>query len=207
LLLFAGEAYNVEQGVTNEIFSNERSDAASCLYNSTPEDLSKFVVNGGTTGTANEFSSDLISFAVFMRLSAAPTPAPPTSSTESGSNLFQMIGCALCHSPSLTTGSSPYTGMSNATYHPYSDFALHRMGTRLSDGISQGVAGPDQFRTAPLWGVGQRLFFLHDGRTSDLLQAIQAHGSNGSEANNVVRVFNALSANQRQDILNFLRSL
>ena len=61
--------------------------------------------------------------------------------------------------------------MSNVTYHPYSDFALHHMGPRLADGISQGAAGPDQFRTAPLWGAGQRLFFLHDGRTSDLLQA------------------------------------
>ena len=65
---------------------------------------------------------------------------------------------------------SKFAGMSNITYHPYSDFALHHMGSRLSDGINQGAAGPDQFRTAPLWGLGQRLFFLHDGRTSDLLQ-------------------------------------
>ena len=73
---------------------------------------------------------------------------------------------------------SKFAGMSNVTYHPYSDFALHHMGSRLSDGVNQGAAGPDQFRTAPLWGLGQRLFFLHDGRTSDLLQAIQAHASN-----------------------------
>ena len=65
------------------------------------------------------------------------------------------------------------------TYHPYSDFAVHHMGSTLADGVNQGVAGPDQFRTAPLWGLGQRLFFLHDGRTSDLLQAIQAHMSPG----------------------------
>ncbi len=85
---------------------------------------------------------------------------------------------------------SKSAGMSNVTYHPYSDFALHHMGARLSDGINQGAAGPDQFRTAPLWGLGQRLFFLHDGRTSDLMQAIQAHASTdcnrqscGSEAN------------------------
>jgi hypothetical protein len=50
-------------------------------------------------------------------------------------------------------------------------------GANLADGILQGAAGPDEFRTAPLWGVGQRLFFLHDGRTSDLLQAIQEHAS------------------------------
>jgi CxxC motif-containing protein (DUF1111 family) len=118
---------------------------------------------------------------------------------------------------------SKFTGMSTVTYHPYSDFAVHHMGSGLSDGVSQGAAGPDQFRTAPLWGLGQRLFFLHDGRTSDLLQAIQAHASDcgssrsrfggntsqncGSEANDVIRRFNALNRSQMQDVLNFLRSL
>ena len=81
------------------------------------------------------------------------------------------------------------------------------MGWGLQDRITQGAAGGDQFRTAPLWGVGQRLFFLHDGRTSDLLQAIRAHASRGSEANAVIQQFNTLSPSQVQDILNFLRSL
>ena len=100
-----------------------------------------------------------------------------------------------------------FTGMSYKTYHPFSDFALHHMGTNLADGVSQGVAGPDEFRTAPLWGVGQRLFFLHDGRTPDLLNAIQQHSSQGSEANAVVRRFNDLSPEQQQAMLDFLRSL
>ena len=81
------------------------------------------------------------------------------------------------------------------------------MGWGLADRITQGGAGPDQFRTAPLWGVGQRLFFLHDGRTSDLLQAIRAHDGRGSEAAGTVHRFNGLSASQMQDLLNFLRSL
>jgi CxxC motif-containing protein (DUF1111 family) len=81
------------------------------------------------------------------------------------------------------------------------------MGSGLADGVSQGAAGPDQFRTAPLWGVGQRLFFLHDGRTADLLAAIEAHASSGSEANAVITQFNTLSTQAKQDILNFLRSL
>jgi len=97
--------------------------------------------------------------------------------------------------------------MSNVTYHPFSDFALHHMGTRLADGITQGAAGPDEFRTAPLWGVGQRLFFLHDGRTSDLLNAIEEHRSPGSEANAVVERFNHLSSEHKQALLDFLRSL
>jgi CxxC motif-containing protein (DUF1111 family) len=81
------------------------------------------------------------------------------------------------------------------------------MGTGLADGISQGAAGPDEFRTAPLWGVGQRVFFLHDGRTGNLVTAIQEHASSGSEANQVVRAFESLSASQQQDLVNFLRSL
>ena len=207
LLIFSGEAYNVEQGVTNEAFPNERSDVAGCQLNPTPEDHFQVAVGGSSTGVGSEFASDLINFAIAMRLSAPPAPAPFTASAQNGANLFTNVGCALCHSTSLTTGNSPFTGMSNVTYHPYSDFAVHHMGSGLSDGVTQGAAGPDQFRTAPLWGVGQRLFFLHDGRTSDLLQAIAAHSSNGSEANGVVRMFNGLSASQKQDLLNFLRAL
>jgi len=60
---------------------------------------------------------------------------------------------------------------------------------------------------APLWGLGQRLFFLHDGPTSDLRKAIEDHASPGSEANQVILLFRALSEPQKQDLLNFLRSL
>jgi CxxC motif-containing protein (DUF1111 family) len=82
------------------------------------------------------------------------------------------------------------------------------MGSGLADGITQGNAGPDEFRTAPLWGIGQRIFFLHDGRTSDLMEAILAHGSQGSEAQRVTEAFQVfLSKSQKQDLLNFLRSL
>jgi len=207
LMIFAGEAYNVEQGVSNEAFGNERAAVAGCVYNGSPEDATKMSDNGSPTGTAAALSSDLVNFAGFMRLTAPPTPAAMSSSAKNGASLFSSVGCALCHTTTLTTGMSKFAGMSNLTYHPFSDFALHHMGSRLSDGINQGAAGPDQFRTAPLWGVGQRLFLLHDGRTSDLLQTIQAHSSSGSEANNVIRRFNSLSRSQMQDVLNFLRSL
>jgi CxxC motif-containing protein (DUF1111 family) len=209
LLIFAGEAYNVEQGVANEIFPNERSAVAGCVYNNTPEDTTNIIdpTTNLPIGTASAMSSDVVNFAIFARLSAAPTPTTQSPSEQDGATQFANVGCALCHSPSLTTGASPYTGMSNEAYHPYSDFAVHHMGSGLADGITQGAAGPDQFRTAPLWGVGQRLFFLHDGRASDLLTAIAAHSSSGSEAQAVVAKFNALSQQQKQDILNFLRSL
>ena len=81
------------------------------------------------------------------------------------------------------------------------------MGEGLADGITQGGAGPDEFRTAPLWGVGQRIFFLHDGRTANLVEAIKAHKSKGSEANKVIERFDKLHTSEQQDIINFLRSL
>jgi len=89
----------------------------------------------------------------------------------------------------------------------FSDIEIHHMGTRLADNVLQGSAGGDQFRTAPLWGLGQRIFLLHDGRTTNLLSAIHAHASHGSEANTVVENLFNLSASQQQDVLNFLRSL
>jgi CxxC motif-containing protein (DUF1111 family) len=195
-------------GVSNELFPNERSAAAGCVFNSAPEDKTHTLSESGdTTGTASEMSSDALNFALFARLSAPPTPAASTSSTLNGAALFSSIGCSLCHTPTLATGQSAYTGMSNVTYNPYSDFALHNMGIDLQDGIVQGAAKGNQFRTAPLWGLGQRLFFLHDGRTTSLIQAIQAHSSNGSEANRVINNYNKLKASQKQDLLNFLRSL
>ena len=204
LLMFAAEAYNVEMGVSNEIFPNERSAAAGCVFNSMPEDVTNAGADGSGAGEAN---SDITNFAMFMRLSAPPTPGPSTPSTQNGAALFDSTGCSLCHSTSLTTGPSRYTGMANVTYHPYSDFALHHMGWGLADRISQGAAGADEFRTAPLWGLGQRLFFLHDGRTSDLVQAIAAHAGQGSEANGYVSKFKTLNSTQVRDLLNFLRSL
>jgi CxxC motif-containing protein (DUF1111 family) len=216
LLIFAGEAYNVEMGVSNELFSNERSAVPGCVFNSTPEDYTVMI----GTGTGSAMSSDIGNFALFMRLTAPPSPVTKTRTELNGQELFNTIGCTLCHTRSLTTASSIYTGMSTFTYHPYSDFAVHHMGPNLADGVSQGNAGPDEFRTAPLWGIGQRLYFLHDGRTSDLLQAILAHSGPGpscvpasqasicaSEANAVVGAFNTLTPSQKQDILNFLRSL
>ena len=151
--------------------------------------------------------SDTVAFAFFARFLAPPAPAPPTQSTQNGAALFSSTGCALCHTPSLTTGAASSAALSNQTVRLYSDLLVHRMGQGLADQIVQGAADADEFRTAPLWGVGQRVFFLHDGRTSDLLQAIRAHASSGSEANSSITLFNSLPAAQQQAILNFLRSL
>ncbi len=129
-------------------------------------------------------------------------------SISNGRRVFGSVGCALCHTPSFNTGGgAAIAALRNQDVNLFSDLLTHDMGVRLADGVSQGQAGPSEFRTAPLWGLGQRLFFLHDGRTSDLVEAIRAHQSQGSEANVVIGNFNALGENQKQDLLNFLRSL
>ena len=127
--------------------------------------------------------------------------------------MFAQIGCALCHTPSLTTGRSSSAALSQKPVNLFSDLLLHRMGPGLADNIVQGVAEGDEFRTAPLWGLGQRIFLLHDGRTTDLVVAIEAHASRGygqfrsSEANGVIARFRALGHAEQQDLLTFLRSL
>jgi CxxC motif-containing protein (DUF1111 family) len=228
LLLFSGEAYNVEMGITNEIFTNERplpqEEQASGLPSGClnlggagyPEDATNFEVTANSDqATQNaQVPSDIVLFAEFMRLLAPPIPvtssaASSAASVSSGSSLFKSVGCSVCHTPTLssTQASNVTTSLSNAKVNAFSDFEIHDMGNGLADNVSQGGANGDQFRSAPLWGAGQRIFFLHDGRTTNLLTAIQDHSSRGSEANDVIENFNDLSANQQQQILNFLRSL
>jgi CxxC motif-containing protein (DUF1111 family) len=206
LLLFSGEAYNVEMGISNELFQNERDETANCNYARHPNS----VTNPEAETTIDALSA-IEKFAFFMRLLAPPAPSPNTPngapSIANGRNVFNSVGCAFCHTPSFTTGNSALAALRDQQVKLFSDLLVHDMGIGLADGVSQGQAGPREFRTAPLWGLGQRIFFLHDGRTSDLAAAIRAHQSIGSEANGVVQNFQGLSENQKQDLFNFLRSL
>ena len=207
LVIFSAEAYNVEQGVTNELFPQERDETSKCTFGTYPEDHTNFEET-----QPQQISSDAVNFANFMRFLAPPTPVASygivaATSIAQGANLFVTVGCALCHTPSMKTDTSSTSALNGKTANLYSDLLVHHMGAGLADDIIQGAAGPDEFRTAPLWGLGQRIFFLHDGRTSDLLEAIQAHASSGSEANQVISNFNARTVLERQAILNFLRSL
>jgi Di-haem oxidoreductase, putative peroxidase/Animal haem peroxidase len=118
------------------------------------------------------------------------------------------VGCAHCHTPKLQTNPKSTTAaLSGKDANLFSDLALHNMGRGLADDIIQGLAQGNEFRTAPLWGLGQRIFFLHDGRSTDLLDAMQEHKSEGSEANKVIDNFDRLDEREKQDVLNFLRSL
>ena len=228
LLLFSGEAYNVEMGITNEIFGQDRplpgedqqgsGLPANCLNLSKtgyPEDATNFTVTANSDpSTQNaEVSSDIVTFSEFMRMLAPPTPSTTTpggaASIAAGQSLFRSIGCATCHTMTISSTQPSHItpSLGGTAVSALSDIEIHHMGTGLTDNVSQGGAGGDQFRTAPLWGLGQRIFFLHDGRTTNLLNAIQAHASNGSEATIVEENFFSLSPTQQQEILNFLRSL
>ena len=212
LLVFSGEAYNVEMGVTNDLFAQEREEDSKCQLAPTP--------NSSIMSAHNESPEfdDMELFAVFMAFLDQPKPSTSSpggaDSITRGQGAFNRVGCAMCHTPVLTTQSkAASTALSNIKAALFSDLLVHHMGPRLADDITQGEAAGDEFRTAPLWGVGQRLFFLHDGRSSDLLQVIMAHSSAGngkygpSEANATVSAFSALPVANRQDLLNFLRSL
>jgi CxxC motif-containing protein (DUF1111 family) len=229
LHIFAGEAYNVEMGISNELFPQDRplpgedgggnsgdtGLVANCLNLSGtgyPEDTS----NPNLTPNAAVLD-DVSAFANFMRFLAPPPTGGvvlngsqvPASSITAGSQLFSSIGCATCHNPSpgTTQVSNFVPALSSVPVPAFSDIEIHDMGVGLADNVSQGGAGGDQFRTAPLWGLGQRIFLLHDGRTTNLITAIQDHASHGSEASTVEENFFNLSTTQQQEVLDFLRSL
>jgi CxxC motif-containing protein (DUF1111 family) len=202
LLMFSGEAYNVERGISNELFQNEREQDQDSAFATEPNDVQE--TTAALAGIQN--------FANFQRFLAPPSPSSTTpggaSSIARGRSQFESTGCAYCHTPTLrTSDNSTIFALNNKLANLFSDILIHDMGVGLADGVSQGQAGPRDFRTAPLWGLGQRIFFLHDGRTRDLVETIQAHQSDGSEANGVINGFNKLREDVKQDILNFLRSL
>jgi CxxC motif-containing protein (DUF1111 family) len=203
LAVFSAEAYNVEQGATNELFPNETDETPGCVMNSLPEDRTYY--QASSTGLAS--ISDATAFAAFARFLAPPQPAWMPVAAQNGAAVFSAIGCALCHTPALATGSSSSPALASRSADLYSDLLVHHMGTTLADGIVQGTAQGDEFRTAPLWGLGQRIFFLHDGRTDDLVSAIEAHASPGSEANAVINNFRGLTPRQKRNLLSFLRAL
>jgi len=229
VLLFAGEAYNVEVGISNEFFPNKTDETPGC----TPPFPLGPPNGNGTHGVPDDrtdwatlpalgylMPGDPERFGVFSRFLAAPAPgACPggvQSSCTNGQTQFNNIGCVLCHTTSFTTPPSTIGALGGKTARLFSDLLVHHMGPCDADNVSQGQAAGDEFRTTPLWGAGQRAFFMHDGRTSDIVQAVEDHYCPGnlqypaSEANAVINGgsgFNSLNSKNQQDLINFLRSL
>jgi CxxC motif-containing protein (DUF1111 family) len=234
LAIFAGEAYNVEMGITNDVFPQSTDESPACTADkSEPNDVTRLDADDARNQSFfNPYhqAPDWLQFAMFMRFLDAPKPAPMSASAVHGQQLFGTgpaspgIGCVACHTATMVTPARSETpALQGMVVHPYSDLLIHHMGKRLADDITQGHATGDMFRTTPLWGVGQRSFLLHDGRTDDLLHAIEAHFSDAgdcddtdrararcygaSEANVVIRRFRELAADEQQAMLDFLRAL
>ena len=236
---FAGIAEAVEVGVTSGLYPRKAehgSSACDALYN-LPEDRVQLARRApNSSSVAADYSSMQVLTSTFARSLAPATPvtsggyttcgptntsgtcvSPVTTVAQSdvtaGQTAFINVGCVACHTQSHTTGYSSITGTSQVTYSPWSDYAIHNMGTGLTNGITFGAAGPQDWRTPALWGTGIRLFFMHDGRcgpasSPDPLNcAITAHDSLGSEASAVEDAFYSLSTTAQQQILDFLRSL
>lgn len=232
LAIFSGEAYNVEMGVTNDVFPQAMEEAPQCLADkSEPNDILRTDPDDSRNQSyysPEHQAPDWLMFSMFMRLLDAPQSAALSASAQRGKALFGEsaerpgVGCVACHTSTMVTPSRSETpALQNVTAHLYSDLLIHHMGRNLADDIAQGLATGDMFRTTPLWGLGQRLFFLHDGRTNDLLKAIHTHYAAGmncddrshepcygpSEANAVILRFRALAPADQQAILDFLRAL
>jgi len=209
LLTFAGDAYVNEMGVTNRLFPTENTS------NGTVVQGGPFDGKGDPTATGEDDANDLDVFTFFMRSMKAPPRGPINASVTAGQTTFTQIGCAVCHTATIT--SAPAGTVINAgqftvpaplgdkNYHPFGDFLLHDIGT--GDGIVQngGQATRNQVRTAPLWGIGARTRFMHDGASVTVSDAINRH--QGQAATPRSNFFNALSASQQADVLAFIFSL
>ncbi len=225
LHIFSGEAYNVEMGISNLVFTQDRplpgedQQAAGLPANCLNLSGTGYPEDSSNPAASPQYAvlDDVSAFSNFMRTLAPPPTGGvvlkgqqvPAGTIAAGKSLFSSIGCATCHnaSPGNTQPSRVTSSLGSTSVPAYSDLEIHHMGGQLADNVSQGGAGGDQFRTAPLWGLGQRIFLLHDGRTSNLVSAIQAHASRGSESTAVEQNFFNLSPTQQQEILDFLRSL
>jgi len=193
---FSGDAYLNEMGITNPEFSVEQP----------PSGNAGLVADCDLVAEPEDDGDDVDAFTDFMQLLAPVDPLPENTFAQVGDALFTQIGCDGCHRRNLTSGPSPIAALNNQTYHPFSDFLLHDMGT-LGDGIgNNGLATVREMRTAPLWGI--RLLMpknlLHDGRAKSFEAAILAHDGQGANARNA---FAALTGTQKAQVVEFLGTL
>jgi CxxC motif-containing protein (DUF1111 family) len=131
-----------------------------------------------------------------------------TAASPAATALFERVGCATCHVPSLPTAAEhPLAALAGREVAVYTDLLLHDLGASLADGVREGDASGRELRTAPLIGLRFMRAFLHDGRAATIEAAILAHAGEGSEANEVVTAFDALAADQRRLLLEHVAAL
>ena len=193
-------AYLLDLGITSPIHARENCPApqASCVASPT----------GGEPEISAERFGDVVFYARTLAVPGRPSAAD--ASVLEGRSIFDDLGCSACHTPSWTTGPDDIGALADQSIHPYTDLLLHDMGEGLSDGRSDGMASPNEWRTSPLWGVGlvrtvnDEAGFLHDGRARSIEEAILWHGG---EAGRSRDAFVGLSAANRDLVLVFLKSL
>jgi CxxC motif-containing protein (DUF1111 family) len=210
---FAGDAYLNEMGITNPFDGgNGASENPAATVNG--------VVNVTFPSTFDPVPDpeddglDVIAFADFMASTRAPARGAITAQVNTGSARFDQIGCAVCHTRTFTTAAAGTlinggafrvpAALGSKIIHPFSDFALHNVGT--GDGIVQnaGQDSANQMRTPPLWGIRARNRLMHDGLTLTITDAINRHAGQATTARNN---FNALSAADRAAVVAFVLSL
>jgi CxxC motif-containing protein (DUF1111 family) len=190
---FAADAYQGDMGVTSPMRPSELPNPASATDDELPGlDIDLETVN---------LSAD------YVRLLRIPTRNESTE-LETGKSLFDEVQCSACHAAGLKTDPNyPIEQWANQRVDVYSDMLLHAMGKDLADGILDGDAQGDEWRTAPLMGIRHLKALMHDGRAKTVREAIAAHASEGSEANASVDAFNALEDSAQEALLAFVQAL
>ena len=223
LLSFAGDAYLNEMGITNKFDgSNGRSsDDPNAGTSENPASTADGVINVTFPSAFDpvqdpeDDGGDVLAFADFMAATRAPGRQNPIpAAAQRGDALFSSVGCSVCHTRTFTTATAGTlinggafrvpTALGNKIIHPFSDFALHNIGT--GDGIVQnaGQGSANQMRTAPLWGIRARNRLMHEGLNITIFDSIQLHAGQATTARNN---FNNLTAGQRSDLIAFVLSL
>jgi len=188
---FTGDALQGDMGVTNPLRPTELPN---------PDGLT----DDGKPGidVDADFLNDV---ANYLRLVEIP---PRRGQSDRGRQLFELVQCSVCHVPSMRTRADYPVAQLRAIDAPiYSDLLLHDMGIALADGVADGDANWREWKTTPLIGLRFSKTYLHDGRARSVEEAIQMHASSGSEAGGSIRLFNALSDDDRRELLTFVGAL
>ncbi len=223
LVSFSGDAYLNEMGITNPFdgFGGRSSSAPDAGTHENPASTAEGVINVtfpspfDPVPDPEDDGLDVLAFADFMAATRAPGRQNPLpAAAVRGDPLFTAVGCAVCHTRTFTTA-APGTlinggaftvpaALGNKIIHPFSDFALHNIGT--GDGIVQnaGQSTANQMRTPPLWGIRARNRLMHDGLNITIFDSVQLHAGQATAARNA---FNSLSVAQRNDLIAFVLSL
>ena len=205
---FSADAYLNEMGITTPLFPEENTSNGRFIG---------FGSGYDPVADPEDDGVDVVAFANFMRATKAPPRGPTNADVLAGEALFNKVGCAVCHTPSITTARPGATinggaftvpaALGNKIIHPYSDFLLHDIGT--GDGIpvlplAEYAATANQMRTAPLWALRTRNRLMHDGLSFTKQDAIRRHAG---QAASVTTGYNALSDAEKNQLLAFLDSL